>query len=94
MAKRNISGYSTQALIDAALAAKTAFDTAKASMQQATSTLQQAQATLVQAEQDLHDDLAANGPYATVDETTTPPVVTVYSAVDPDTYQATVIRTG
>jgi hypothetical protein len=44
------------------------------------------------ANQALHDDLAANGPAVIVDETTTPLTVTMYSAVDPDTWTSAEIR--
>jgi hypothetical protein len=83
---------STHDLIQAALDAQTAFDAAQATMKSASQALQQAQANLTAANQALHDDLAANGPAAIVDETTTPATVTMYTAVDPDSWQATEIR--
>jgi hypothetical protein len=79
-------------LIDAALAAKTAFDQAQAAMQQAGADLQAAQDNLTAANQALHDDLSANGPCVVVDTTTTPATCIMYSALDPDTYLATEIR--
>ena len=82
----------TQAWIDAALEAQTDYDDAVRGSATATVKLQQARQTLTLANQALHDDLAANGPAYTLDETVTPPVLTVYQAVDPDTYSATVIR--
>jgi hypothetical protein len=84
----------TQALIDAALAAKDAFQNATDNANTAAQTLRDAAASVTQANQMLHDDLAANGAYASVDTTVTPPTVVLYAAVDPDTYSATPIRTS
>jgi hypothetical protein len=84
----------TKDLIDAANQAQAALDAAKSAVQSAAAQLQQAQANFDAASQALHDDLAANGPAAVVDDTVSPPTVTVYTALDPDSYQATVIRTA
>jgi hypothetical protein len=83
---------STRELIDAALAAKADFDNAQSAMSQAATALQTAQAALVSCNQALHDDLAANGPFADVDTSATPITVTLYTAEDPDTWNATPIR--
>jgi hypothetical protein len=90
-------------LINAALAAKTAFEDAEAKLTQVT---QQAQAAIAQAKADresalqalddanqaLHDDLKANGPCAVFDPATNPAAIDLYSFLDPDTYQVTEIR--
>jgi hypothetical protein len=82
----------TSALIDAADAAKAAFDEATTSANIAVTTLQQAAATMQAANQALHDDLAANGPAVRINDTVSPPTVTLYTAVDPDDFAATPIR--
>jgi len=82
----------TYDLIMAALEAKSAYDQAVGAAQAAAAALSQAQSVLAAANQALHDDLAANGPAVIVDETSTPPAVTLYAAVDPDTYSATPLR--
>jgi len=79
-------------LINAALDAKKAFDTATVNAQAAADILRNAIAALKTANQALHDDLDVNGPCVVVDDSTTPPVVTLYMAVDPDTYSANEIR--
>lgn len=84
----------TADLIDAAENALQAYDIAAANLQTATTALSNAKATLQIANQNLHDDLVANGPYAWIDTTTTPASVTIYAAADPDTYSATPIRTS
>jgi hypothetical protein len=82
----------TAQLIDAALAAQADYDAAKQGAATAQARLAAAQQMLSQANQALHDDLDANGPAVTIDDSSSPPVVTVYQAVDPDTYSATEIR--
>jgi hypothetical protein len=82
----------TSDLIAAALAAKSQFESASADMGTAAAVLRSAADTLAAANQALHDDLAANGPAAEIDEFATPIKITLYTAVDPDTYAATPIR--
>jgi hypothetical protein len=82
----------TAQLIDAALQAQSDYDQAVADLALATAKKQAAAKVLSDANQALHDDLAANGPAAVYDDTQTPPVITVYQAVDPDSYSATEIR--
>jgi hypothetical protein len=82
----------THELIQAALQAQADFDTAQSTLQTATAAMQAAQAALQSANQALHDDLAANGPAVIVDDTTMPATVTMYTAVDPDSWHATNIR--
>lgn len=91
MAKQR-SAQTTRDLIEVALQAQTAFDAARQQASQAAGQLQQAQANLTAANQALHDDLAQNGPAVVVDDTVTPPEVTLYAAVDPDSWSATTIR--
>jgi hypothetical protein len=90
----------TQDLIAAAEAAKSksATDEATIEADQAALTRDQATKTAddavgVSANQAVHDDLAVNGAFATV-SASTPPIVTVYTAVDPGSYSAAVIRTS
>ena len=89
------------ATIDLINAANTAIAT-KATTASALTTAQQnddhAGLDVTSTAQALHDDLAANGPYAlvTIDTTQTPPVVTgvtEYTPVDPGSFLATAIRT-
>jgi hypothetical protein len=83
---------STSDLIDAALTAKANFTSATTAANTAAAALQTAAQALTAANQALHDDLSTNGPAVVVDETTTPPTVTLYTAADPDSYSATEIR--
>jgi hypothetical protein len=82
----------TYQLIDAALAAKDAWEQATSDAGAAVQALQDATAALKTANQALHDDLAANGPAVVVDSTITPPIVTLYTPVEPDSFAATEIR--
>jgi hypothetical protein len=82
----------TSELIDAALAAQADYEDARKGSAAAAARLQVAQQTLTAANQALHDDLEANGPCVTVDDTQDPPLVTMYEAVSPDSWSATVIR--
>jgi len=86
------AALSTNELIQQALAAQEEFQAASDNMAQATGRLQAARDALVLANQRLHDDLAANGPAVVVDSSTTPATVTMYSAVDPDSWLARPIR--
>src|SRR5262249_60062587 len=97
------TGQTTKDLIDAALQAQTAFDAAsdrarqvaaqaQAAIQQAQADLQAAQANLAAANLALHDELAQNGPACVIDDSVTPPVVTLYTAQDPDSWSAMEIR--
>ena len=91
MAKAPYSA-STYDLIEAALQAQADFDTASQNLQAASSALQTAQANLTAANQALHDDLATNGPAVIVDSSMSPPTVTLYTAVDPDSWVSKEIR--
>jgi hypothetical protein len=79
-------------LILAAEKAKSDDDEASVNLGLAQAAKQRTAAALVAANQALHDDLAANGPACVVDASVTPPRVTMYTAADPDTYEATEIR--
>jgi len=83
---------STLDLINVALDAKEAYDTAYAAVGQAAAQVQTCLQALQTANQNLHDDLASGGACCVIDDTTTPPTVTVYTAADPDSYTATPIR--
>lgn len=67
---------------------------AKADLDAAVGNLKTAQAAWDTARIALHDDLAANGPALHVDGSTTPPTYTIYTAVDPDGFSATPIRSA
>jgi hypothetical protein len=60
---------------------------AQSAIAAATADVNQAQADSAAADQALHDVLTS--PKCTVDVTTTPPTVTLYSAVDPDSWTKT-----
>jgi outer membrane protein TolC len=83
---------STSDLIDAALQAQADFDDARTRSAAAAAQLKAAEQALTLANQALHDDLAANGPCVTIDDTQTPPVITLYEAVDPSSWESTVLR--
>jgi hypothetical protein len=82
----------TRALIDAVLAAQAQLADAESAFASATAALDAARTALANASLALHDDLVANGAVLYVDESTTPPSYTIYSAAEPDTFTATPIR--
>ncbi len=82
----------TYELIQAAEKAKADDEEASQNLGVAQAAKGRTAAALAAANQALHDDLAANGPACVVDDSTTPPTVTVYTAADPDTYEATELR--
>jgi hypothetical protein len=83
---------STRELIEAALAAQEAFDTATATLAGASAAVAQAKSELTAANLAVHNDLTASGACAIIDETTDPPTVTMYTAAEPDSFTATPIR--
>jgi hypothetical protein len=84
----------TKDLIDAALQARDDLANAQTGMSGAGATLQAAQAAKATADQALHDDLSSNGPFADIDETSTPMSVTLYTSQDPDSWNSTPVRSG
>jgi hypothetical protein len=92
MSKRKTSMPTTRELIEAALAAQEAFDTATATLAGATAAVAQAKTELTAANLSVHNDLVAGGPCCIIDESTDPPTVTMYTAAEPDSFTATPIR--
>jgi hypothetical protein len=93
MRKPGTRSSASSDLYDAAIAAKSAVDTATANVQSAGQALQQAQANLTAANQAFHDDLSANGAWGKMDTSQTPPVFIVCTPVDPDTWSSITVRT-
>lgn len=82
----------TSQLIANALEAAEVLEAAIADAIRAGISKEQAERDKADADQALCDDLTANGPAATLDNTVTPPVVTIYEAAPPSSYTATEIR--
>jgi hypothetical protein len=83
---------STRDLIEAALAARAAYDQAVAATGQTSQSTQDAFTALKAASQAVHDDLAATGPCCIIDDESDPPMVTMYNALKPDSFLVTPIR--
>ena len=86
------ANMATSDLIAQAESAKTAKAASAAAVAADTATDSHNALTVTAAAQAVHDDLAVNGPYASVN--TGPPLtVVVYAAVDPGDYSSTTVRT-
>ena len=82
----------TKDLIDAALQARSDYDSAVGGAGSAMASVKAAKDVLDAANQALHDDLKANGAYADVDVEAVPITVVLYTAQDPDSWNATPVR--
>jgi hypothetical protein len=82
----------TKQLIDIAHRAQAALDKALMVANKVAEVIQSLKNDVQNANQNVHDDLAANGPCIVVDNTTSPPTALMYTAVDPDSFTATPVR--